>query len=233
MTRSRPPVRACWLGSLAYREAWDLQRSLAEQVGSGEAPDTLLLLEHPHVFTMGRRGDPANLLWDEAERERRGVELVWSDRGGDATYHGPGQLVGYPILKLERHGGDLLDYMRTLERSVIDYLATFGVAGRAIPGLTGVWMGDEKICAIGVKVSHGVTSHGFALNLTTDLEYFEGIVGCGLHDRRATSLERLAGRRVATAEAAAAYSEHFGSAFGVGVDFVSSLNLPAQPLSTR
>lgn len=233
MTRSPQHVRACWLGSVPYRDAWDLQREVAEQVRAGETPETLLLLEHPHVFTMGRRGDPANLLWSDAERQRRGVDLVWSDRGGDATYHGPGQLVGYPILELERHGGDLLDYMRTLESSVIGYLKEFGVSGSAVPGLTGVWAGDDKVCAIGVKVSHGVTSHGFALNLTTDLEYFDGIVGCGLHDRRATSLEKLLGLRVSTQQAAREYAVHFGRAYDVEVDFLSSPALPAQPLSTR
>lgn len=233
MTRSPLRVQACWLGSVPYRDAWDLQRDVAELVRNDDIPDTLLLLEHPHVFTMGRRGDPANLLWDEGERRRRGVDLVWSDRGGDATYHGPGQLVGYPILKLERHGGDLLDYMRTLERSVIDYLQQFEISGYAIPGLTGVWVSDEKVCAIGVKVSHGVTSHGFALNLMTDLEYFDGIVGCGLHDRRATSLERRAGRRISPGQAAPEYSRHFGRAYGVEVDFLSSLTLPTPPLTTR
>ena len=218
MNRSRLPVRSCWLGSVPYRQAWDLQRSLVEQVRAGAAEDTLLLLEHPHVYTMGRKGTAEHLLWDEAERERREVDLVWSDRGGDATYHGPGQLVGYPIIDLARHGLDLLVYLRTLEDSLISYLAELGIAGAAVPGLTGVWVNDAKVAAIGVKFNGGVVSHGFALNLTTDLEYFEGIVPCGIADKKATSVERLTGRRLTTEAAAEAYSEHFARAFSVELD---------------
>jgi lipoyl(octanoyl) transferase len=218
MNRSRLPVRSSWLGSVPYRQAWDLQRSLVEQVRAGAAEDTLLLLEHPHVYTMGRKGTVDHLIWDEAERERREVDLVWSDRGGDATYHGPGQLVGYPIIDLARHGLDLLVYLRTLEDSLIGYLAELGIAGAAVPGLTGVWVNDAKVAAIGVKSNGGVVSHGFALNLTTDLEYFEGIVPCGIADKKATSVERLTARRLTTAAAAEAYSEHFARAFGVDLD---------------
>ncbi|HEY8760739.1 MAG TPA: lipoyl(octanoyl) transferase LipB [Candidatus Dormibacteraeota bacterium] len=223
MNRSRPRVRSCWLGSVPYRQAWDLQRSLVEQVRAGEAPDTLLLLEHPHVYTMGRKGTAEHLLWDEAERERRAVDLVWSDRGGDATYHGPGQLVGYPIFDLARHGLDLLVYLRTLEASLIDYLAEQGLVGAAVPGLTGVWVGDAKVAAIGVKFNGGVVSHGFALNLTTDLEYFEGIVPCGIADKKATSVEHLKGSRLSTETAARAYADRFARAFGVELDWTARL----------
>ena len=226
MNRSHLRVRSCWLGSVPYRQAWDLQRSLVEQVRADDAPDTLLLLEHPHVYTMGRKGTAEHLLWDEAERDRRGVDLVWSDRGGDATYHGPGQLVGYPILDLSRHGLDLLVYLRTLEASLIDYLAELGLAGAAVPGLTGVWVSDAKVAAIGVKFNGGVVSHGFALNLTTDLEYFEGIVPCGIADREATSVERLKGRRIATETAAHHYAEHFAKAIGVELDWKARLPEP-------
>jgi len=223
MNRSQPRVRSCWLGSVAYRQAWDLQRSLVEQVRAGEAPDTLLLLEHPHVYTMGRKGTAEHLLWDEAERERRGVDLVWSDRGGDATYHGPGQLVGYPILDLARHRLDLLVYLRTLEASLINYLAELGLVGGAVPGLTGVWVGDAKVGAIGVKFNGGVVSHGFALNLTTDLDYFEGIVPCGIADKKATSVERLLGERLGTETAANRYAQHFARSFGVELDWNARL----------
>jgi lipoyl(octanoyl) transferase len=226
MNRSRRAVRSCWLGSVPYQQAWDRQRSLVETVRAGESSDTLLLLEHPHVYTMGRKGTADHVLWDAAERERRKVDLVWSDRGGDATYHGPGQLVGYPILDLARHRQDLLVYLRTLEDSLIGYLAELGIEGTAVPGLTGVWVGDEKVAAIGVKSNGGVVSHGFALNLTTDLDYFEGIVPCGIADRKATSVERLTGRRVTTASAARVYAEHFARAFSVDLDWTVALTEP-------
>jgi len=215
MSKSPLVVRDCWLGRVPYLDAWDLQRELVEGVKAGTALDTLLLLEHPHVFTLGRRGTVDHVLWDETERRRREVELVWSDRGGDATYHGPGQLVGYPVLDLDRMGGDLLTYLRGLEDSLIAYLAELGIKGGPVPGLTGVWAGDAKVAAIGVKLTGRVLSHGFALNLTTDLAYFDGIVPCGLPDKKTTSVERLTGRRVAVQEAAQSYARHFESAFGV------------------
>jgi lipoyl(octanoyl) transferase len=226
MNRSQPSVRSCWLGSVPYRQAWDLQRSLVEQVRAEEADEALLLLEHPHVYTMGRKGTAEHLLWDDAERERREVDLVWSDRGGDATYHGPGQLVGYPILDLARHGLDLLVFVRTLEASLIEYLAELGLTGAAIPGLTGVWVDDAKVAAIGVKFNGGVVSHGFALNLTTDLEYFDGIVPCGIPDKKATSVERLSGRRITTETAARGYSAHFARATGIELEWTARLPDP-------
>ena len=228
MSRSRPPVRSCWLGSVPYQRAWDLQRSLVEEVRSGAAPGTLLLLEHPHVFTMGRKGLAEHVLWDDAERERRGVELVWSDRGGDATYHGPGQLVGYPIIDLAACDLDLLVYLRSLEASLISYLAELGIEGMAVPGLTGVWVGDAKVAAIGVKFNGGVVSHGFALNLVTDLGYFEGIVPCGIADKKATSVEALTGRRVGTEEAAHAYAPHLARALGLEFAWSAALPEPAR-----
>jgi lipoyl(octanoyl) transferase len=226
MSKSRPRVASCWLGSIPYQQAWDLQRSLVEGVRAGEAAETLLLLEHPHVFTLGRKGTADHVLWDESERARRQVELLWSDRGGDATYHGPGQLVGYPILDLGRQELDLLVYLRTLEQSLIDYLAALGIESGPVPGLTGVWVGDAKLAAIGVKFNGGVVSHGFALNLTTDLEYFDGIVPCGLPDKKVTSVERLTGRRLGTEEAAHAYAAHFAAAFDVELDWKAAVPVP-------
>src|SRR2546430_3849830 len=169
-----PAVRAYWLGSIPYRECWDLQRAAVAAVHAGEHPDSLLLLEHPAVFTIGRRGDGSTLLWSEAECARRGVELVWSDRGGDATYHGPGQLTGYPIVDLPRLGSDILRHIRSLEQSLIAYLRALGIESEpGGPGLTGVWSGGAKVGAIGVKLNHhAVTSHGVALNLTTDMDVF-------------------------------------------------------------
>jgi lipoyl(octanoyl) transferase len=179
-------------------------------------PDTLLLLEHPHVFTIGRSGTGDHLLWDEDECRRRQVEVIWSDRGGDATYHGPGQLVGYPILDVRRLGHDILTYLRTLETSLISYLAELGIESEpGGPGLTGVWSGGEKVAAIGVKMNHSVVSHGFALNLTTDLDYFDGIVPCGLVGKRATSVEKLGAGRVETETAARDFAASFGKAFGL------------------
>ena len=236
MSRSPLTVRSCWLGSVPYRQAWDLQRSLVDQVRAGETQDTLLLLEHPHVYTMGRKGTAEHLLWDEAERERRAVDLVWSDRGGDATYHGPGQLVGYPIIDLARHGLDLLVYLRSLEGSLIAYLAELGLQGAAVPGLTGVWVGDAKVGAIGVKFNGGVVSHGFALNLTTELEYFEGIVPCGHADRRPTSVEVVVGRQISSEGAALDFGRHFGQAFGATLEWTPAreiLKLGSAAASTR
>lgn len=225
MNRSRT-VESCWLGSVPYQQAWDFQRRLVDAVRAGEQADILLLLEHNHVYTMGRKASLEHVLWDEETRRRRGVDLLWSDRGGDATYHGPGQLVGYPILNVEGRGEDLLIYLRTLERSLMSYLAELGIESAVIPGLTGVWAGAEKVAAIGVKMTGGVASHGFALNLTTDLDYFDGIVPCGLADKRTTSVERITGRRIDTESAARRYADHFGRCFDVEVSWSTSLEMP-------
>jgi lipoyl(octanoyl) transferase len=209
-----PPVRACWLGSAGYRSVWDLQAELVEEVRAGRAPDTLLLLEHPHVFTMGKAASADHMLWDEAERGRRGVEVIWSDRGGEATYHGPGQLVGYPILDLTHFGITIPQYLEKLEQSVIDYVGELGIASEpGGPGLTGVWSNGEKVAAIGIKLNRSVVSHGFALNLTTDLDYFEGIIPCGHAEKRPTSVAALTGHRIDTENAARGYARHFESAF--------------------
>ncbi len=171
MNRSLPRVRASWLGSGPYRRAWDLQAELVRELREGAGQDTLLLLEHPHVFTMGKAASGDHLLWGEAERERREVEVVWSDRGGEATYHGPGQLVGYPVLDLAHLGLSIPRYLELLEKSLIDYLGSLGIESEpGEPGFTGVWRDGEKLAAIGIKLNRSVVSHGFALNLTTDLE---------------------------------------------------------------
>ena len=219
MSRSRR-LDVAWLGSVPYRDAWDLQRRLVEAVGRGDRPDTLLLLEHPHVFTMGRRATLEHVRWDEGERARRNVDLVWVDRGGDVTYHGPGQLVGYPILDLRRHGSDVLLHLRRLEQSLIDYLAGLGVEGVRVPDYTGVWCGGAKVAAIGVKLDGSVTSHGFALNLTADLDYFGGIVPCGIEDRPVTTVERLGGGRIAVDSAARAYLPAFAAVYDVEPEWV-------------
>jgi len=215
MSRSLPHVRASWLGSVPYRQAWDLQAELVRELRDGGGHNTMLLLEHPHVFTMGKAAAPEHLLWDEAERGRRGVEVVWSDRGGEATYHGPGQLVGYPVLDLSRLEMSIPRYLELLERSLIDYLATLGVeSGPGEPGFTGVWRQGEKLAAIGIKLNRSVVSHGFALNLTTDLDYFDGIVPCGHAEKRPTSVAALEGPRIDTGSAARGYARHFERVFG-------------------
>jgi lipoyl(octanoyl) transferase len=185
------PLVVARLGTVPYLDAWDLQRRLVAERQAGAGADTLLLLEHPRVYTLGKRADRGNILLDDAALARRGIEVVPVDRGGDVTYHGPGQLVGYPILRLAAPRA-VVDYVRALEEILLRTLATFGVIGERSPGFTGVWVGDEKVAAIGVRVtSGGITSHGFALNVTTDLDDFAGIVPCGISDRGVCSLASL------------------------------------------
>ena len=221
MNRSRS-ARASWLGRTPYREAWDLQAELVSALRGGQPADTLLLLEHPHVFTMGKAAMPEHVLWDEMEQARKEVDVIWSDRGGEATYHGPGQLVGYPILDLAHFGLSIPQYLQKLEQSLIDYLDQLGVESEpGAPGLTGVWSRGEKVAAIGIKLNRSIVSHGFALNLTTDLGYFNGIVPCGHADLRPTSVEALTGARIETLDAARAYAEHFSRVFDTALEWAS------------
>lgn len=229
MSKSRT-VRACWLGRVPYREAWDLQARLVQELRAGRGRDTLLLLEHPHVFTLGKAGVADHLLWDEAERARRSVEVIWSDRGGEATYHGPGQLVGYPVLDLSDFGLTIPQYLETLERSLIDYLASLGIESQpGEPGLTGVWSRGEKLAAIGIKLNRSVVSHGFALNLTTELAYFDGIVPCGHLDKRPTSVEALTSRRIEVEAGAHDYASRFEQGFGAELAWVPAAALDEVP----
>ncbi|RJP19405.1 MAG: lipoyl(octanoyl) transferase LipB [Deltaproteobacteria bacterium] len=175
-----------WLGEVGYREALDLQLDYVDRRAHRRLPDTLLLLTHPHVFTLGRAGDEANLLVPIETLAREGVSVERVGRGGDITYHGPGQLVGYPICLMEKP--DVHRYVRSIEAALIDSLAEFGVDARRIAGLTGVWAGERKIASIGVGVRKWVTYHGFALNVTTDLSWFRRIHLCGLKEREATSI---------------------------------------------
>ncbi len=180
------------LGMLDYQAAWELQRQLVSQRSAEAIPDTLLLLEHPATYTIGRSGGYEHLLVSPASLQQRGAALIEVDRGGDITYHGPGQLVGYPILQIRDHGRDLHQYLRMLETVIIELLAEYDLNARRFPGYTGVWVGDRKIAAIGVRSNtRGVTSHGFALNVTTNLADFAAIVPCGIHDYGVTSLAEL------------------------------------------
>jgi lipoate-protein ligase B len=179
---------------------------------------------------MGKAASPDHLLWDESERTRRDVEVVWSDRGGEATYHGPGQLVGYPILDLARFGLTIPQYVEKLEKSIIDYLQELGIESQpGEPGLTGVWSGGEKLAAIGIKLNRSIVSHGFALNLTTDLGYFDGIVPCGHAEKRPTSVEAITGHKVETAGAARAYAEHFSRVFDTTLTWGSAQKVLPTP----
>jgi len=192
------------LGRLAYGNAFELQRGLVEKRKRGEIPDQLLIVEHPHVITMGRNGHMDNMLAGEELLARAGIAFHHTDRGGDVTYHGPGQIVGYPILDLREWKRDVVAYVRGIEQVIIDTLAEFGIEGGRVQGATGVWVNGAKVCAIGVHISRWVTSHGFALNVSTDLSYFQYIVPCGL-TKPVTSMRQLgvnagleeAGRRLA------------------------------------
>jgi len=184
-------VKIVWLGEVAYREALDLQLSCLDRRATRRIPDTLLLLTHPHVYTLGRAGDEANLLVSKETLATEGVPVERVGRGGDITYHGPGQLVGYPIVLMEKP--DVHKFVRSIEAALIDVVRAFGVESRRIEGLTGVWAGERKIASIGVGIRKWVTYHGFALNVTTDLSWFRRIHLCGLKGREATSIAEEAG----------------------------------------
>jgi lipoyl(octanoyl) transferase len=232
------------LGMVEYGAGWELQRRLVAARKAGAVPDVLLLCEHPHVITLGRNGKLANLRAPDHMLRQMGVSFFETDRGGDITYHGPGQLVGYPILNLAEIRRDVAWYMRSLEGAMIRATSGFGVASRRVPGRTGVWVdvpagsrgspagdvasGEEKLAAIGVHLSRWVTSHGFAYNVSTDLRYFDLIVPCGIADRRATSLEKLLGRSVEMKAVAPRIAAHVGDIFGLelgeaGSDTLDSL----------
>lgn len=178
-----------------------MQAELVEQRRAGIIPDQLLLLEHPHVITLGGSSNVDHVVADEATRRRLGIQLADAGRGGDVTYHGPGQLIGYPILDLKPDRRDAHRYLRDLEEILIRALRSFDLEGRREVGLTGVWVGEQKIAAVGVRISsRWITSHGFALNVATDLSYFDTIVPCGLHDREVTSISECLGRPVAVSD---------------------------------
>ena len=207
------------LGLIGYAEAWNLQRRLVTARKAGAIEDVLLLCEHPHVITLGRNGKREHLLASEPVLKQKGVEFCATDRGGDITYHGPGQIVGYPILNLSAIRRDVVWYVRMLEEAMIRATAEFGLNAERVAGKTGIWVRsggeEEKLAAIGVHISRWVTSHGFAYNVTTDLRYFDLIVPCGIADRRATSLEKLLGRRVECQEVAARLAKFLGEVFGL------------------
>jgi len=212
-------MRECahvFLARVGYAEAMGLQEKCARGVkaGGGETGEHLLLLEHPPVITLGRNGRPEDILLDEEALRSIGISVERADRGGQVTYHGPGQLVGYPILNLSPDRRDVGRYLRDLEDVLIRTLGRFGIAASRAPGLTGAWVGSDKIASIGVHLSRWVTTHGFALNVGTDLSRFGLIVPCGIRAKGVTSMERLLGRPVGLEEVSAVLVQEFGSVFG-------------------
>jgi lipoyl(octanoyl) transferase len=219
-------MNECWtvdLGNISYERAWDLQKRIVAARKLALIPDVLLLCEHPHVITMGRNGRAEHLLASEAMLRSRGVEFQATNRGGDITYHGPGQIVAYPILNLAEIRRDVGWYVRQLEEAMIRTTAEYGITAERREGRTGIWVNvtdsdgvatEEKLGAIGVHISRWVTSHGLAYNVATDLSYFDLIVPCGIAGKRATSLTRLLNREVQMNAAAPKLAQHLGECFG-------------------
>jgi len=209
------PLEVRRLGVVPYQQGVELQRNLVEERRAGRVPDLLLLLEHPHVITLGAKRDASrsHLLATAEILKARHVELHETGRGGDITYHGPGQLVGYPILDLKPDRCDVHQYVRDLEEVMIRAAAEFGVRAERVRGLTGAWVGADKLGAIGVRIARWITSHGFALNVNTDLEYFNLIVPCGIATGGVTSLEKVTGARVSMADAESAIVRQFSQVF--------------------
>ena len=204
------------LGTVPYAEALQLQKDLVEERRVGRVPDLLILLQHPRVITLGVKGDGgrSNVLATDERLAELGIEISETGRGGDVTYHGPGQIVGYPILDLKPDRCDVHRYVRDLEEVMIRVCADYGVSAGRISGLTGAWIGNEKVGAIGVRISRWITSHGFAFNVNTDLADFQLIVPCGITDHGVTSLEKATGRTRLIAEVEDRVVDHFAAVFG-------------------
>lgn len=221
-----------------YQPVWDLQTAIQQRLvdeklkrrkeqklykpGDG-SNDVLLFVEHPHVYTLGKSGDKANMLKGMAELAEIDAEFIEIDRGGDITYHGPGQVVGYPIFDMARHFTDIHKYLRYLEEVIIKSCADYGIEAGRIEGLTGVWVGEQKICAMGIRCSRWVTMHGFAFNVNTDLSYFNHIIPCGIGDKEVTSLQDLLGREVDEEEVKEHLVTHFEEVFDIRITEVNTL----------
>jgi len=226
-------------GKIEYQSAWELQRQLQKKLIDEKiaarthpdivrTPDMLLFVEHPHVFTLGKSGKQEHLLANDDELERTEATFVKIDRGGDITYHGPGQIVGYPIMDLDRHFTDIHKYLRFLEEVIIRVCADYGFSAERIDKLTGVWVNGRKVCAMGIKCSRWVTMHGFALNVNTQLNYFGQIVPCGITDRGVTSLAELTGKPINENEVKDRILHHFADVFDV--DVIKKTKLPVLDL---
>ncbi len=206
------------LGKIDYDPGLKLQRDIAKAVTDGELSDTLLLLEHPPVFTVGRGGSEKDILVSEKILESEGIRVFHIDRGGEVTYHGPGQIVGYPIIDLRYHGRDLHRYVRRVEETIIRTLADMGISAQRKEGLVGVWVGQEKIASIGINVRKWITTHGFAFNIHPDFNHFQLIKPCGLHAASMTSVARLLGRLPEEGEVRRRLADHFGRLLGLRVN---------------
>lgn len=217
------------LGLQAYQPIWELQHKVQERIVAEKKSenngafvdkrkeDVFLFVEHPHVYTLGKNGAQENLLRSQAELKQWEAEFIKIDRGGDITYHGPGQIVGYPILDLDHFFTDIHKYLRSLEEVIIRVCADYGIKANTVDGLTGVWVSEQKICALGIRCSRWVTMHGFAFNVNTDLNYFNNIVPCGIQDKEVTSLEKLLGAPVDMDEVREKIIKHFENVFDVCV----------------
>ncbi len=203
------------LGLSDYYATWELQKRIAQLRRENIIPDVLLLNQHNHVYTLGRNSDENHLLADAGELAARGVAVFPVDRGGGITYHGPGQLVGYPILNLEGYYTDVHRYLRDLEETLIITLAEFGISAAREDGYTGVWVGRDKIAAIGIKVSQWITTHGFALNVNPDLSYFNRIIPCGIFHRGVTTMSHVIGREIPVSEVLTVFVTKFCDVFDV------------------
>ncbi|WP_103666076.1 lipoyl(octanoyl) transferase LipB [Gracilimonas amylolytica] len=231
------------LGHASYQPVWDLQKSIqqrlidekrAEQKGKSNRKrlgDILLFVEHPHIYTLGKSGSEEHMLRSMMELQQLEAEFLKIDRGGDITYHGPGQIVGYPILDLDRHFTDVHRYLRYLEEIMIKVCADYGFEAHRIEGQTGVWVNNEKICAMGIRCSRWVTMHGFALNVNTDLRYFNNIVPCGIDDKSVTSLQALSGKEIDAEEVKERIIFHFEEVFEVSISKQGSLQEVEQIIS--
>lgn len=200
-------------GLTGYQEAWDLQKSLHSLRYEGKIKDTFIMLEHPHTYTLGKTADKNNLIGSDEFLRDREIKVFEIDRGGDITYHGPGQIVGYPIINLQDWKPDTHLYLRTLEQVIIDVLKDYGIESGRKPEYTGVWVGESKIAAIGIKISRWITMHGFAFNINTDLDLFNGIIPCGIKEKEVTSLKKLLNKEIYIGEVKAKlllrFMEHF------------------------
>lgn len=221
----RGRLLSVWLGMVPYDEAWRLQQRLAAARAGGQLPrDVLLLLEHPHTYTMGRRTPAHHIRWTGAELAARGISVYTVDRGGLATYHGPGQLVGYPIVHLKERGLKVTQYVTRLEQALVNLLAAMGIPGHREPEHRGVWTTGGKIAAIGIRCSRWVTSHGFALNVNTDLSYFQGLIPCGSAHQPVTSVVRQGAGGVTAASLQGAAARHVAASLDyAGIDEVQVL----------
>lgn len=203
----------CDLGFIDYKVVWDLQKSVHQLRVENKIDDILFLLEHPHTYTLGKTADKENLVSDKKYLDENKISVYDIDRGGDITYHGPGQIVGYPIISLTNWKQDTHKYLRSIEEVIINVLKEYGLSGTRVEKYTGVWLDDRKICAIGIKVSRWITMHGFAFNVNTDLKLFNGIIPCGITDKDVTSLNRELNNEVDINEVKEKIIHHFSAEF--------------------